>query len=199
MQFAAIFTKIGFAKSNELFRMLFAGGAAENIPTDADDDVVVDDDEDDDDENDAADGDADDKVLALNTALPDILLDFVVKVAADANGEENRLSFVLVPVGGVILNVGAVAAAAFDCAIGVSIFLLSIIGAFGAGNDAVVNLISVLFNFSCTFGKSTGSGGISCCSIFPAFRCFEVILFRILLTCLLLLVVMVVVVIGGDL
>lgn len=166
--------------------MFFAGGTDENTPTGADEDVVVDQN---DDEADAADGDADDGVLALNTEPPDKLFDFVAEAVVDENGEENRLSFVLVAVGGVILNVGALVAAGFDSAIGASIFLLSIVGAFGAGNDVVGNLISVLFNFNCTLGKSIGSGGISCCSIFPAFRCFEIILFRILLTCLLLVVV----------
>lgn len=172
--------------------MLFAGGAAENIPTDGDDDVVVDELED---EDDAADSDADNEVLALKTVLPVKLFDFAANVEVDANGEENRLSFVFVSAGGIIFNVVAVAAAAFDTAIGASIFLLSIVGAFGAGNDIVGSLMSVLFNFSCTLGKSTGSGGISCCSILPAFRCFETMLFRILLTCLLLVVV----VVAGDL
>lgn len=165
--------------------MLFAGGGAENTPTDDGDDVVVDDFED------VA---ADNGVLALKTVLPVELFDLGANVEVDANGEENGLSFVFVSVGGIIF---IVAAAACDTAIGASIFLLSIVGAFGAGNDIVGSLMSVLFNFSCTLGKSTGSGGISCCSILPAFRCFEILLFRILLTCLLLLLV--VVVVAGDL
>lgn len=156
--------------------MLLTAGVAEIIST-----------EDDDDE------DEDDGVAALNVGLPKILFDLVVDaelvVEVDENGEENRLSLAFDVVAGTDVNLNVDAGTSTGLAIGSLIFLLSIIGALGAGNDVVGILMSVLFNFNCTFGKSTGFGGISCSSIFPAFRCFEMMLFRILVTCLLLAVV----------
>lgn len=168
--------------------MVFTAGVTEIISTDDDDD-------DGEDDEDGEEG------LALNTALLNVLFDFDVKVdavavavavdAAGVNGVEKRISltFDAVAGAGVILNVTAGASTGLDLAMGSSIFLLLVVGAFGGGNDVVGILISVLFNFSCAFGKSTGSGGISCSFNLPAFRCFEMVLFRILLTCLLLAVV----------
>lgn len=168
--------------------MLTTAGAASSM--------ISTDDVDDDDES--CDDSEADGVSTLITSLSSALLGFDVKVDtdganifpvaafADANGEENNLSlaFVVVAGNGVNLNVTVDASTILDLSITSLIFLLSTIGAFGAGNDVVGNLISALFNFNCTFGKSTGVGGISCSSSFPAFRCFEMLLFRILLTCL---------------
>lgn len=151
--------------------------------------------DDDDDDDESCDDSEADGVSTLITSLSSTLLGFDVVVDtiganilpvapfADANGEENNLSlaFVVVAGIGVNLNVTVGASTVMDLSIASLIFLFSTIGAFGAGNDVVGNLISELFNFNCTFGKSTGSGSVS---IFPAFRCFEMILFRILLTCL---------------
>lgn len=87
---------------------------------------------------------------------------------------------------GVNVNVIAGASTVFGLAIGSSIFLVSIVGAFGAGNAFMGNTMSAFFTINWTFGKSIGSGGISCsCNLLP-FRCFGKIFFRILLTCLLL-------------
>lgn len=176
-------------------RVTFTAGSSEIISTD-------DDDEDDDDD------DGDGGALVSSVALSNKLFDFdgivevddvnveadaaaVAVAATEVNGEENSLStiFVAVETVGVNLNVSAGASAGFDLATNSSIFLLSIVGAFGAGNNVVGILISLSSLSSRTFGKSTGSGGISCSSILPAFRCFEMILLRILLTCLLLVVV----------
>lgn len=142
--------------------------------------------------------DEDDGVTALNVTLPNMLFDLVVEVRAvvevevdEENGEENRPSLAFDTAAGtcVILNIGAGASTGFDLAIGSLIFLLSKTGAFGAGNDMAGILMSVLFSFSCTLGISTGSGGISCSLALPALRCFEMLLFRILVTCLLLVVI----------
>lgn len=118
----------------------------------------------------------------------------MVNVDVDVEVEGNKLSlFVDVYFGagaGVKLNVmvvvGADACICFDLVIGSSIFLMSICGVFGAGKDIAGNWIFALFNWSCTFGKSTGSGSMSCS--FPVFRCFVAILLRIFVTCLLVTV-----------
>lgn len=153
----------------------FITGESDTISTDDDDDDfdVDDADEGDDDGEDDADDDDDDDDddidivgvggdavvtgLVLSGALPNILFDLDtgldVDVVVDANTfvpiDANGGGFGdAIVFDGVNLNVSAGASTGLGLATGSSIFLLSIIGAFGAGNEIGENLISALFNIS---------------------------------------------------